>query len=267
MKIPKIFIWLSLVAGLLVAFVSMMGIIEPGAYSKETINWAAQAMAQDYINLFLVFPVLLILIFFLRRNSLKALLVWLGVMLYLIYSYILYAFFIHFGPLFLVYVAILGLSFYAFVGALVTIDWSAAAQFFRAVSVKPASVLLTATGIMFYFLWLSDIIGALIGGRLPQDLDKIGLFVNPIQVLDLALLLPGALIVSVLLWRKRIIGLVLAVPIIVFFVLMGAAIISIMIVLAQKGFQLSIPPLIMMGIIIFTSVIILAKYLKGVSRP
>lgn len=266
MLVSQIFIRLSFFAGLLTALVSLLGIAQSNTYAKETVNWAGQAMAQDYVNLFIVFPVLLISIFCIKRNSLKAFLVWLGLLLYLIYSYILYSFFIHFGPLFLLYVAILGLSFYSFVGALATLKWQDLEKSFATVNVKPASALLAVTSILFYFLWLSDIFGALLNGRLPQDLDKIGLFVNPIQVLDLAFLLPGALIVSVLLWRKKIIGLVLAVPIIVFFIAMGVAIIAIMIVLAQKGFSLPIPPLVMMGGVIGLSLTTALGFLKRVVR-
>lgn len=47
------------------------------------------------------------------KGSVKAFLVWSGVPLYLIYAYVIYAFDIHFNRLFLVYVAILGLSFVA----------------------------------------------------------------------------------------------------------------------------------------------------------
>lgn len=266
MQIPKISIRLSLVAGLLMAFVSLKGMIDPGTYAKETANWAAQAVAQDYINLFLVFPALLALNLLLRRGSLRALLVWLGVLLYLIYSYVLYAFFIHFGPLFLAYVAILGLSFYAFIGAMAALDWPSLSQFFKDAKVKPASLLLAAVGLMFYALWLSDIVGALLGGRLPNDLEAVGLSVNPVQVLDLAFLLPGALIVSVSLWRKKVIGLVLTVPFLTFLILMGAAIISIMIVLAQRGFTFQIPPLVMIAIIITLSAAAMLGFLKKVSN-
>lgn len=50
------------------------------------------------------------------RGSGRAHLVWLGVLVYLIYSYIIYALSVQFNPLFLVYVALLGCSLYALIG-------------------------------------------------------------------------------------------------------------------------------------------------------
>jgi hypothetical protein len=48
---------------------------------------------------------------FVSKGSVKAFLLWIGILLALIYSYVIYAFAVHFNSLFLVYVAILGLSF------------------------------------------------------------------------------------------------------------------------------------------------------------
>lgn len=146
------------------------------------------------------------------------------------------AFFVHFGPLLLLYIATLGLSFYSFVGALVSLDWQKAGGLFAEIKIRPAGILLGVVAVLFAFLWLNDIVRALASGGIPTDPDKIGLWVNPIHVLDLALLLPGAFIIAVLLWRRRILGLVLAVPFLVFFILMGAAILSMMIMMAQKRY-------------------------------
>ena len=70
-------------------------------------------MGQDIANLISV-AVLLIAVYFVYKGSVKALLVWMGTLLTLLYAYVIYAFAAHFNSLFLVYVAILGLSFYTF---------------------------------------------------------------------------------------------------------------------------------------------------------
>jgi len=188
----------------------------------------------------------------------------LGVLIYLIYSYILYSFFVHFGPLFLFYVAILGLSFYSLVGNLVRLDWHETGQLFDDVKIKPASMLLLTVAILFSLLWLADIAGALAKGVIPKDLDNAGLIINPIHVLDLAILLPGTFVVAISLWQKKTPGLTLAVPLLVFFVLMGTAIISMMIVAAQKGFDPAWPQVLMMGVIIVLSLILGIQYLRRI---
>jgi hypothetical protein len=213
MRISKTFIWLSILAGLLMAVVSFLGIADPGTYAKETENWAGQAIGQDLVSLAVVFPVLLISSFLvLRRGCLRAFLVWLGVLIYLIYSYILYSFFVHFGPLFLLYVATLGLSFYSFVGTIAGLDWQNSGKLFANVNTRPSSILLVVVAVLFSLLWLADIASALWRGGVPADLEMVGLLVNPVHVLDLALLLPGAFIVAVLVLRRRALGFVLAVP-------------------------------------------------------
>lgn len=265
MPISRTFVFLSIAAGILMALAGYLGVADSGTYAKETENWAGQAVGQDRVNLWVVFPVLLASSYLvLKRNSFRALLVWLGVLIYLIYSFVLYSFFVHFGPLFLCYVVVLGLSFYAFVGALAGLDWPGAGERCARVRVKPASVLLATVALLFGLLWLADILTALARGGLPADLEQVGLPVNPIHVLDLAILLPGAFIVAVLLWRRKTRGYVLAVPFLVFFVLMGLAIISMMTVTAQKGFAVPWPQLIVMGTVIAASTLISAQYLKRI---
>ncbi len=81
-------------------------------------------IGQDIANLFVVVPATLIAMHFAFRGSIRATLVWLGLLIYTAYSFIVYAFFIHFGLWFLVYVAVLGLSVFALFGAVIHMDLS-----------------------------------------------------------------------------------------------------------------------------------------------
>jgi hypothetical protein len=56
MRISKPFVGLSILAGILVAVASLLGISDPRTYGKETLNWAEQAVGQDWVNLCVVFP-------------------------------------------------------------------------------------------------------------------------------------------------------------------------------------------------------------------
>jgi len=110
MKISKTALWLSVIDALLVLLASASGIFLKSIYARETPSWAVQGIGQDIVNIVAV-VVLLIAVSFVNKESVKAFLVWSGVLLYLIYAYVIYAFDVHFNSLFLVYVAILGLSF------------------------------------------------------------------------------------------------------------------------------------------------------------
>jgi len=247
-------------------WVSYLGITQKDTYAQESLNWATQAIGQDYVNLFLALPAILICSYFLLRGSLRAYLVWLGVLVYMIYSYVLYAFFVHFGPNFLIYVAILGLSFYSAAGSLMEFDLGNPIDAFHNVRIAFPRALLAAIGIAFYFLWLNDIIRALLSDSLPSGVSETGLAVNPIQVMDMAFILPGSLIASYLLGQKKLGGYIFAVPLLVFFSIMGVAIIAMFQVLAMKGFPSSPAQSLMMGVIVLLAVITVFDFLRNTNE-
>jgi hypothetical protein len=104
---------LSLPLAALIIIVSCVGLLTPDFYSKETLNWQAQSLWQDMIDLFLLVPCLLITSILAYRNNKAATLLWGGVVLYLTYTFALYCFDIHFNKLFVIYCLCLGLSFYS----------------------------------------------------------------------------------------------------------------------------------------------------------
>lgn len=254
MDIARVWIWLSAVIALLVSITSILGILNPTTYAQETSNWALQAVGQDSANLVVV-VVLLFSTYFLAKNSLKAYLVWLGCYIYLFYAFVIYAFFIHFNYLFLIYVAILGLSVYIPVGSIFCINFSSLSQAFtNKIAVKPASILLMSIGILFGLLWLSEIIPSLFSKEVPQSLVETALFVNPVYVLDLGLILPAMMITSILVWRRKLLGYVLTVPLLVFSATMGLGIIILFVLVASRGGAQVVPPAVMVsGIVLFST--------------
>jgi hypothetical protein len=261
MSVSKLWIWLSILAGVLMALASGAGVFAAGTYAKETVTWATQGAGQDLVNLFFAAPLLFLTAYFAHKKCLKSVLLWQGALVYVVYSYVIYAFFIHFGPWFLVYVAILGLSFYSLLGSSMNLDWNALSPRFAQVRAKPASVFLMATAVMFYFLWASEVAKALIAHTTPEGLNSVGLPVNPIHVLDMAFLLPAMAIVSVNLWKRKAIGLILAVPLLTFSILMGTAIVSMMLFLTAKGFPVPVAMEATMGLWVLIAVYLTVNFL------
>jgi hypothetical protein len=60
------------------------------------------------VNVFIVFPVLAVSALYVHEHSVRAFMVWLGALIYVVYSYLMYAFFVHFGPVFPLFVGVLG---------------------------------------------------------------------------------------------------------------------------------------------------------------
>src|SRR6476660_2019568 len=90
---------LTLPLAVLISIASWVGLFTENFYYKETPNWISQAIGQDAIDLFLVTPLLLITAFLAIKNE-KAFLLWGGTTLYIVYTFVIYCFDVHFNGLF-----------------------------------------------------------------------------------------------------------------------------------------------------------------------
>ena len=266
-KIHPRWIWLSVLACALMAVASAGGILLKSVYARETASWAAQGVAQDILNLAVAIPALLVSAWLLRRGSVRALLVWLGLLVYVIYSYLMYSFGVHFGTMFPVYVATLGVAFFTFFGSLLSVDRAGlAADFPPDMKIKPAAAYLMFSGVAFSALWLSDIVRALAAGMDPAGLAEAGLPVNFVHVEDLGFILPGMIVTGILLWKRKPAGHLFAVPLMVFSAVMGMGIFSMFAVMARRGLGTAGPMGIVMGVLVTVSLILIVQFLRGVRR-
>lgn len=259
-------LWLRL--SIVLAFVATSGsvvslLFQDSVYRKETANWAAQSVGQDIANL-IAFPVLIGAAFLGSRGSVRAQVITIGLLIYSAYTYAIYAFALHFGPLFLVWVAVFGLSIYALIGAIVSVD---AAKVRSALAGGPgeqfAGRLLMGTGSVFALLWLSEIVPAALTGTTPEALKDVGLVTNPVHVLDLALLLPALIIAGRLLMVGRPIAYVLAPALLVATFFLALGIISLMVVSAARGLESA--PVVGVGVAVLAFIEALA--VSSLLRP
>ena len=128
-----------------------------------------------------------------------------------------------YNELFLLYVALFSLSLFAFVLSLLALDVATlpahiTGQFPRRAIAGFALVL----GVLLTLLWLGRLGPALLAGTPPVGLESYTTLV--IQVLDLGIIVPAAIMTGVLLIRRVPLGTVLAVIVLVFGLSMGAAV-------------------------------------------
>ena len=240
MNIWKTALWLSILAGLLALAASASGLLLKSTYARETPAWAIQGMGQDIVNVVAV-AVLFVAVYWVNQGSFTAFLIWSGVLLYLMYAYAIYAFDVHYNGLFLVYVAILGLSFYALVGSVIQLHLGRLRTSFSGQTTpKLVSVFFLLLGVAFYLLWFSEELPALLTGTVPPSVSVANLPTNPVHVLDLGLYLPAMLITAMTLWSRRLTGALLAGPLLVFSALTGAAILAIFLVTRSQGMSTSV---------------------------
>jgi hypothetical protein len=184
-----------------------------------------QAIAQDIANLALAAPAMIILAVLALRGSLRVYLLWLGVLTFTVYNYVIYTFSVPFGPLFLLWVAVLGMCLYALIGGIASADHAAvAAHYASRRAVVVVGWLFVVIGVLFALLWLSEDVPALLTGARPQSVADMALPTNPVHILDLAFFLPAAVATGVMLLRRKALGCTLAPALNVFLILTGVPI-------------------------------------------
>ena len=229
-------VWLSILAAALAIAGSLIGLTQPTIYARLTPVFMPQALAQDVANLAIASPAMLILAALALRGSLRAYLLWLGVVTFTVYNYFIYTFSVPFGPLFLLWVAVLGLCIYALIGGVTAPDHQAVRE--RFAGRRPVQVVgwfLIVTAVFFGFLWLSEDIPALLAGRMPQTVTDMALPTNPVHILDLAFFLPAAVATGVMVLKQRPLAYTLAPGMIVFLILTGVPILLTPVVQSVRG--------------------------------
>jgi len=258
----KVILALSIPQIILLIAVSCAGLFVPGSYPKETLNWQAQSMAQDAVDLFLLTPLLVVTALLAAKNNRIAWLLWSGLNLYLIYTFVIYCFDINFNKLFIAYCLTLGLSFYSFVYFLYSEIKIPAHVFARKTITRFIAVYFLVIAIVFYCLWLSEIIPAVGDDDTPKTVKESGLTTNPVQVIDLAIFLPGLFIVAALVFKNRILGFIFIPAMLVFMILMDITIAVLMVVMKFNGFGGDYTLIMVMTALALLSLGLLIAYLK-----
>jgi hypothetical protein len=109
-------LWLSLLAVALAVIGNVVALSVDRIYENLTDVFLPQAIAQDVVDLALVAPLLVVCALLALRGSLRAWLVWLGALTFTVYNYVIYVVAIDFGPLFLLWTAVLGLALFSLIG-------------------------------------------------------------------------------------------------------------------------------------------------------
>jgi len=202
--------WLSSALATLLVVATVAGLFIPGLY-RDTPDWVAQTQATDLVTLAVAVPVLVMSLVLATRGSLRAEVIWLGALGYILYMYVIYAFDVAFNPLFPVYVAALSLSIWSLAALLMHVDLAVVRAHCRErLPVRAIALYLLIVAALFFMAWMKDIVPAVIGNSTPASLEKTRQLTNPVEVLDLSILLPLCVLSGVLLWQHRPWGYLLA---------------------------------------------------------
>jgi hypothetical protein len=263
-KQSNIFLLFSILLALFIVIVSYAGLFIPDTYINETANWRAQALGQDMIDLFLIVPLLLVTSWLAYKNNRIAQLLWSGILIYIIYTFVLFSFAVHFNYLFIIYCITLGLAFYTFLYFLILqVKKPISNLIVEKIPVKTIGFYLIILSACFYFLWLSEILSAIVNKTIPATITEAGLITNPVHVLDLSVLLPGLIIIAILLLKRSPLGILLVPAALTFCLLMDITIAVLIMVTSSEGIYSVFLFIILMGILALISSVLLIWYLKS----
>ena len=207
--------------GLAAGIASVLGFV-PGMY-RDTSYTIAGSHGQDAANVLAV-VVLVCALVASSGGSMRGRLIAIGAVGYLLYSYMAYAYMMMVNPASLLYYAVIGFAVAALSGGLASVEDHEVARVVARLPKRTVAVVLVATALLFAFLWLGQIAATVTGGTLPADLLKAGWPTSPYYANDLAIVLPLFLVAGVWLFQGRPAGRRLAVPLLVFAVLMDLSI-------------------------------------------
>jgi hypothetical protein len=180
-----------------------------GIYQNMSAEVAPQGIAQDYVTMFLGIPLLLTSMFFSRKGLVKGRFLLAGTLGYFLVTYLFYLNMAIFNKMYLVYVALLSCSFFAFILTLLSFNPDKLKESFsNSLPVKFIGGFLVFNSVTMGLLWLSVVLPPLLKGTVPLQVEHYTTLV--VQGLDLAILLPSAFVAGVLLIKKRPFGYLLA---------------------------------------------------------
>ncbi len=179
-----------------------------GLYYYDTSSMADQAQANDVITLFVGLPILAISSWLAFRGSLRGRLLLTGTVGFFLYTYMSMTMLTAFNALFLVYVAIFGLCFYAFVLCMTSFDMQTLPDHFsRQLPRHWIAGLLFLMAVFLTLLWLGVTLKPILQNQ-SAALDNTTTFV--IQAMDLVFIVPLAILAGILMLRRSAWGYLLA---------------------------------------------------------
>lgn len=237
-----------------------------GLYKHMSADVAIQGIAQDYVTLLLGVPLLGIGLYFARRNSLRGRLFLAGVLGYFLVTYLFYLVMGMYNVLFLVYAALLGMSFFALSLTLLGFNLEMLKEALQ--ERAPAGF---AGGFLMFnafaigFMWLSGILPPLLDGTIyPDSLDHYTTMI--VQGLDLGLLLPLSAVSGLLLFRREQMGYLMGPVYLVFLTFLMTALVAKIAAMGMAGVNI-MPAVIIIPATTVVTIVCAFLLLRSVDEP
>ena len=242
---------------------TLLGFFRAGHY-RDAAYHLPQIYGQDVVTLGLGVPLLAVGLWFAMRGSLRGYVVWLGALGYMLYTWASYALMLYFNEFFLGYVALFGLSLYAFVGGVLHLDPEAVrSRLDGRIPSRLTIAYLVGMGLFIPAGWLAEIIPAILDGTVPESVELAAVPTSVIYAMDLAVLLPAVIVVAVWLRQRRGWGYVFTGVLLVKFATLGLAVLAMEVRSAQTGVGGETGMMAVFAFITVATAVLGAKYLAA----
>lgn len=236
-----------------------------GLYYYDSVSSAAQMQGNDLITLLVGLPLLAVSTWLAFRGSLRGRLLLTGTLGFFLYTYMSMATLTAFNPLFLVYVALFTLSLYAFILSMLSFDLAGLpGQFSEGLPRGWIAGLMFVVAGFLGLAWLGRIIMPVFQNQVPV-LENTTTLV--IQFMDLALIVPLAVLAGILLLRRSAWGYLLASIMLTKGVTLGLGVSTMAVNMALKGVPDSLGIMIPFLAITAANLVMVVILLKNVKNP
>ncbi len=187
------------------AIIASVGGLTWSELYRDSESIKAVWFVNDLITLILAVPLLLVAMIYSLKDSLKAQLVWIGSLWYLLYNYVFYLYGAQFNSFFLLYVLLFSLSVYALVMTMSNLEIGLIKK-----RIKAQAPLRAISSFLFFFAfalgmpWIVMALGFKLSNQAPPFEMTI------VFATDLSFLVSVLVFSAILLWKRNTWGFVLA---------------------------------------------------------
>ncbi|QFU83140.1 hypothetical protein [Natronorubrum aibiense] len=262
-SLPRPYVFASLATLVLAGVATLVGLFVPGFYRDAPVL-LPQVYGQDLLTLFVALPVFAVALYFAARGSLRGYVVWLGVDGYLLYTYASYAFMTAFNELYLVYTTLLWLTLVTFVGGMIRLNAEDVKQAAGEMSVRPYVGFQALLAVLVAFLWLAEVVPAILEGTVPASVTDAALPTSVIYSFDLGIIVPAFLLSAYWLRKRRAWGYAFTAVLLVKAATLGLAVLTMAVFQIRDGQVVPAPILAVFGLLSLSSLALLGRFLYAI---
>lgn len=242
-------------------------ILTEGIYKNNVKSWVLSGMPWDIVRLALGIPLLIVSFVFYLKGSLKATMLFIGVLFSFFYQSMLWAIGWHFNSLFLVYSFTFALSLVTLFLVVFSFDINRMEHAInKKFPVRTVAIFLFFIAGMLFFKCMGEIIPMLSTGVLKEPF--VGYFNLFDQFMDIGIIVPFIIFVGSLLLKRNAYGFLFSTVGLILFINIGLSVIAGQAILGvmTNTFSDQLPGIAIFSVFMFVDTFVLVKIFRNINE-